>query len=46
MDSFYDSNTRLSQEDTALELRPLNDDDVPLMEIWLNKGHVKKWYWH
>lgn len=27
-----------------LELRLLNDDDVSLVEIWLNKAHVKRWY--
>ena len=27
-----------------LELRLLNDDDIPLVEVWLNKEHVKKWY--
>lgn len=27
-----------------LELRPLNDNDVPLVEAWLNKEHVKRWY--
>ncbi|MBT9779442.1 GNAT family N-acetyltransferase [Clostridium sp. MCC353] len=27
-----------------LELRLLNDDDIPLAEMWLNKEHVKKWY--
>lgn len=27
-----------------LDLRPLNDEDVPLVEAWLHKGHVKKWY--
>lgn len=27
-----------------LELRLLTDNDVPLVETWLNKGHVKKWY--
>lgn len=27
-----------------LELRLLGDDDVPLVETWLNKDHVKKWY--
>lgn len=24
-----------------LELRLLNDDDIPLVEVWLNKEHVK-----
>ena len=27
-----------------LELRLLNDSDIPLIEIWLNKEHVKRWY--
>lgn len=27
-----------------LELRLLCDHDVSLVEIWLNKEHVKKWY--
>lgn len=27
-----------------LELRLLNDNDIPLIEIWLNKDHVKRWY--
>lgn len=27
-----------------LELRILNDSDIPLVEVWLNKEHVKKWY--
>lgn len=27
-----------------LELRPLNDDDIALVENWLNKEHVKRWY--
>lgn len=27
-----------------LELRLLNDADIPLIEKWLNKEHVKKWY--
>jgi RimJ/RimL family protein N-acetyltransferase len=27
-----------------LELRLLNDSDIPLVEVWLNKEHVKKWY--
>lgn len=27
-----------------LALRPLNDGDVVLVERWLNKEHVKKWY--
>ena len=27
-----------------LELRLLGDDDVPLVETWLNKDHVKRWY--
>ncbi len=27
-----------------LELRLLGDEDIPLMETWLNKEHVKRWY--
>ena len=27
-----------------LELRLLNDEDISLVEVWLNKEHVKKWY--
>ena len=27
-----------------LELRPLNNNDIPLVEAWLNKEHVKRWY--
>lgn len=27
-----------------LELRLLNNSDIPLIEIWLNKEHVKRWY--
>lgn len=27
-----------------LELRLLGDHDVPLVEAWLHKPHVKKWY--
>ena len=27
-----------------LELRLLSDNDVSLVEAWLNKEHVKKWY--
>jgi len=27
-----------------LELRLINNNDLPLMESWLNKAHVKKWY--
>lgn len=27
-----------------LELRPLNDDDISLVEDWLNRRHVKRWY--
>jgi RimJ/RimL family protein N-acetyltransferase len=27
-----------------LELRPLNDNDISLIAVWLNKEHVKKWY--
>ena len=27
-----------------LELRLLHDNDIPLIEIWLNKEHVKRWY--
>lgn len=27
-----------------LELRMLRDNDIPLVESWLNKDHVKRWY--
>ena len=27
-----------------LELRLLNDDDISLVENWLNREHVKRWY--
>ncbi len=27
-----------------LELRLLRDDDISLVEVWLNKEHVKRWY--
>ena len=27
-----------------LELRLLHDSDIPLIEIWLNKEHIKRWY--
>ncbi len=27
-----------------LELRPLEDQDIPLVKNWLNKEHVKRWY--
>lgn len=27
-----------------LELRLLDDNDISLVEVWLNKDHVKKWY--
>ena len=27
-----------------LELRLLDDSDIPLVEKWLNKEHVKRWY--
>ena len=27
-----------------VQLRLLNDDDVSLVEVWLNKEHVKRWY--
>lgn len=27
-----------------LEFRPLDNHDVPLVETWLNKEHVKRWY--
>jgi RimJ/RimL family protein N-acetyltransferase len=27
-----------------LQLRLLNDNDIPLVESWLHKPHVKKWY--
>lgn len=29
---------------TVLELRLLGDSDVSLVETWLNKEHVKRWY--
>ena len=32
------------RDKTMLELRLLNDNDVSLVEVWLNKEHVKKWY--
>lgn len=27
-----------------LKFRLLNDNDIPLVEAWLNKEHVKRWY--
>lgn len=27
-----------------LELRLLKDSDIPLVETWLNKEYVKRWY--
>lgn len=27
-----------------LDLRLIRDNDVPLIEVWLNKAHVKRWY--
>ncbi len=27
-----------------LELRPLNDHDISLVENWLKKDHVRRWY--
>ncbi|WP_343210099.1 hypothetical protein [Anaerolentibacter hominis] len=27
-----------------LEFRLLEDSDIPLIEIWLKKEHVKRWY--
>ncbi len=27
-----------------LELRPITDDDVPMVAAWLNTDHVRKWY--
>ena len=27
-----------------LELRLLQDSDIPMVEAWLNKEHVKRWY--
>ncbi|GCF92582.1 N-acetyltransferase [Enterococcus florum] len=27
-----------------LDLRPLEEKDVPLVETWLHKNHVKRWY--
>lgn len=29
---------------TMLEFRALDDSDLPLIEVWLNKEHVKRWY--
>ncbi len=29
---------------TMLELRALCDNDIPLVESWINKKHVKRWY--
>lgn len=29
-----------------LKIRLLNDNDVKLMEVWLKKGHVARWYEH
>ncbi len=31
-------------KENMLELRLLCDDDIPLIENWLNKQHVKRWY--
>lgn len=27
-----------------IDFRLLNDSDIPLVEIWLNEEHVKRWY--
>ena len=27
-----------------LKFRPLQDNDISMIEMWLNKSHVKKWY--
>ena len=27
-----------------IELRLLNDNDIHMVESWMNKEHVKKWY--
>lgn len=27
-----------------VELRPLRDEDVSLVEVWLHKDHVRRWY--
>lgn len=32
------------EEKLMLELRLLNDEDISLVEAWLHKEHVKKWY--
>lgn len=29
---------------TKVKLRLLHDGDIPLMEKWLHKDHIKKWY--
>ena len=34
----------MGSEQLMLELRLLNDNDISLAEIWLNKEHVRKWY--
>ncbi len=31
---------------SLLKIRPLNDDDIKLIEIWLKKDYVKKWFTH
>ena len=27
-----------------LSLRPVNEDDFCILEVWLNKEYIKKWY--
>ena len=27
-----------------ISLRPTNKDDFPIIEVWLNKEYIKKWY--
>ena len=29
---------------TTLELRLFNDEDIALVENWLNKIHIKRWF--
>ena len=29
---------------TNLTLKPIGDKDISLMEVWLNKDYIKKWY--
>lgn len=43
--SYTDFNTKeRDRGKLMLELRPLNDNDVSLVESWLNRQHVKRWY--